>query len=130
MDLTLEKVDQLRDRAGVSFSEAVAALEKADGDVVKALLFLEEQGESLTGAYSTGNSSSQENEKSSRVSQFVGKTKKMNIKICKGKRNLVEVPFLLALGTTFLFPKFWAWVVVGLFAARFSLLTGQQEDSP
>ncbi len=44
MDITLEKIDIIRDRTGVSYKEAKEALETADGNVVDALINVEEDG--------------------------------------------------------------------------------------
>ncbi len=41
-ELNLDKVDILRERAGLSYRDAVEYLERAKGDVVKALVFVEE----------------------------------------------------------------------------------------
>lgn len=42
MQIDLEKVDILRERTGLSYRDAVEYLERAEGDVVKALVFIEE----------------------------------------------------------------------------------------
>lgn len=42
--VTLEQVERLREKAGVSFEDAKAALEAARGDMLDALIFLEKQG--------------------------------------------------------------------------------------
>ena len=44
MEISLEKVDLIRARTGVGYREARDALEKAGGDVVEALILLEEKG--------------------------------------------------------------------------------------
>lgn len=44
MDITLEKIDIIRDRTGVSYKEAKDALDTADGNVVDALINIEEAG--------------------------------------------------------------------------------------
>lgn len=41
MDISLEKVDMVVDRTGVTFAEAKEALDKADGDVVDAIILIE-----------------------------------------------------------------------------------------
>ena len=43
MDITLEKVDQVRERTGVSYGEAKSALEISNGDVLNAIILLEEK---------------------------------------------------------------------------------------
>ncbi|KAB3535361.1 DUF4342 domain-containing protein [Alkaliphilus pronyensis] len=43
MDINLEKIDVIRERTGISYKEAKEALEQTDGDVVEALIKLEEK---------------------------------------------------------------------------------------
>ncbi|MDW7675349.1 MAG: DUF4342 domain-containing protein [Bacillota bacterium] len=42
-NISLEKIDILRERLGISYSTAKEALEKTNGDVIEALVFLEEE---------------------------------------------------------------------------------------
>ena len=42
MDITLEKIELVKDRTGVTYAEAKEALEKADGNVVDAIISIEE----------------------------------------------------------------------------------------
>lgn len=43
MEISLEKVDQVRDRTGVTYKEAKEALELANGNVVNAIILIEEK---------------------------------------------------------------------------------------
>lgn len=43
MDITLEKIDQIRERTGASYKEAKDALEAANGNVVDAIVHIEER---------------------------------------------------------------------------------------
>lgn len=43
MAIDLELIEKLKERADVSYEEARAALEKFDGDIVEALIYLEQQ---------------------------------------------------------------------------------------
>ncbi|MCL2493105.1 MAG: DUF4342 domain-containing protein [Clostridiales bacterium] len=43
MEITLEKIELVKDRTGVSYKEAKEALEAADGNVVDAIIAIEEQ---------------------------------------------------------------------------------------
>src|ERR1035437_10303675 len=43
MTINLESIEMLRERANVSYEEARAALEKFDGNIVEALIYLEKQ---------------------------------------------------------------------------------------
>ena len=42
MEITLEKIELVKDRTGVAYAEAKAALEEADGSVVDAIIAIEE----------------------------------------------------------------------------------------
>lgn len=42
MEITLEKIELVKDRTGVSYKEAKEALEQTDGNVVDAIIFIEE----------------------------------------------------------------------------------------
>lgn len=42
MDITLEKIDKIRERTGLSYKEAKEALERNNGDVLETLIDLEE----------------------------------------------------------------------------------------
>ena len=46
MEITLEKIELVKDRTGVSYKEAKEALEKVDGSVVDAIILIEEGFES------------------------------------------------------------------------------------
>lgn len=56
--VTLEQVEKLREHADISYDEAKAALENADGDILQALIDLERQGKVTPpqggGKYNTG----------------------------------------------------------------------------
>ncbi|MDR3072829.1 MAG: ubiquitin [Clostridiales Family XIII bacterium] len=55
MSITIEQVEQLTSRTGVSYAEAKAALEAADGDLLEALIALERDGKTThkSATYST-----------------------------------------------------------------------------
>ena len=42
MEITLEKIELVKDRTGVTYAEAKAALEEAEGSVVDAIISIEE----------------------------------------------------------------------------------------
>ncbi|GAB6158091.1 DUF4342 domain-containing protein [Desulfotomaculum varum] len=94
MTRDLEKIDLLRARLGVSYKEAKEALDAADGDVVQALIKLEEKNrnwsEKLQG---------KSNEMIGQVKALVEKGQKTKIKIKKDDNTVVEFPATLgALG--------------------------------
>ena len=44
MEITLEQVERLREKAAVSYGQAKAALEYSGGNLLDALIYLEEKG--------------------------------------------------------------------------------------
>jgi DNA-binding transcriptional MerR regulator len=87
MEDYLRKIDILRDRVGVSYREAQEALEHQNGDVVKALVELEEK-------------TMQWNQKLAHTSQglmgsvrkYIHKGNETKIKVKKGDETLFEFP--------------------------------------
>ncbi|MFZ5645432.1 MAG: DUF4342 domain-containing protein [Bacillota bacterium] len=83
----LEKIDLIRSRTGVGYREARSALEAAGGDVVQALIYLEENEDRFS-------------EKMHNTSQeFMGHIKgifergrETKIRVKKGDRTVVELP--------------------------------------
>jgi len=54
----LEKVEKLREKANVGYAEAKEALDNANGDILDALIYLEQQGKSVipaSGGFYSGN---------------------------------------------------------------------------
>ncbi|WP_434796392.1 DUF4342 domain-containing protein [Terrisporobacter vanillatitrophus] len=43
IEITMEQIDSVRNRANVGYKEAKAVLEKFDGDIIEAILYLEEE---------------------------------------------------------------------------------------
>lgn len=54
MKITLEQIDLLRKRTNASYKEAKEALEQADGDIVGALAYLDEQGKAKKEKFNRG----------------------------------------------------------------------------
>ncbi len=84
MDITLEMVDQVRERTGVSYEEARAALENANGDVVNAIISIEKSERSGFGA-----SASDVIEK---IKAAVQKGNVNRIRVLRGEEELVNIP--------------------------------------
>ncbi len=87
-DITLEKIDTVRERTGATYREAKEALERHNGNVVEALIDLEE-----------GKQGSWTDEISSRSSQVIEKVKKLikegnitKIRVKHEGKVLVEIP--------------------------------------
>ena len=105
----LYKIDIIRERLGVSYKEAQEALEKAGGDVVAAIVALEEEEVSLQENF--------EKSKDKLVSQVQSILQKGNVskvRVKKGNNVVAEVPAAVgALG-----------VVAMLLSAPFAVVAG------
>lgn len=110
MEITLEKIELVKDRTGVSYKEAKEALEEADGSVVDAIIDIEETIDIK--------SKSKFAEQSSHVIDKVKETiKKGNIAkiiVKKDGELILNLPLNAGIIGTFLAP--WA-VVAGIIAA-------------
>lgn len=87
MTSELEKIDLIRARLGVGYKEAKEALDLADGDVIQALISLEQKNrdwqEKLQG---------KGNEFVSQVKHIVEKGQKTRVKVKKDDKTVVEFP--------------------------------------
>lgn len=88
MEITLEKIELVKDRTGVTYKEAKEALEKANGDTVEAIIYLENEV----------NGSKKENEEKfsnvvvEKVKELVKKGNVSKISIKKDGEVVVNVP--------------------------------------
>ena len=105
----LHKIDIIRERLGVSYKEAQEALEKAGGDVVAAIIGLEDQDNGFQ-----ENLEKRKEKLIAQVRSIMEKGKVTKIKVKKGDKVITEIPASLgALG------------VVGMLAsAEFAVLAG------
>ena len=72
---TLEQVEKLRERANVSYDEAKEALDKTNGDLLEAMIYLEKQGK-VTPPEGGGYYSSDDYHKSANSQSSTGSTEK------------------------------------------------------
>ena len=101
MEITLEKIELVKDRTGVSYKEAKEALEAADGSVVDAIISIEEKIDSRsTGTSSGANSvveSIKEIVKKGNVSKIVIKNSEgdvlLNVPVTVGILGVVVAPW-------------------------------------
>lgn len=90
MDITLEKVDQVRERTGASYSEAKNALEISNGDVLNAIILIEEKSKYDNSTES--NKSESIDEFKAWLKDLINKGNITRIKITKDGKKLVDVP--------------------------------------
>lgn len=86
-EITLEKIDIVRERTGASYAEAKEALEACDGNVVDALIYMEENKKSTKdNIYTT------KDEFLSWIKDTVNKGNVNRIRIKKDDRVVVDIP--------------------------------------
>ena len=104
MEITLEKIERVKDRTGVGYKEAKEALEKTDGSVVDAIILIED----------TIDESTKEGEKKNveilnTVKEAVRKGNVSKIVIKKGDEIVMNLPVNIGIIGTMLFP----WAAIG-----------------
>ncbi len=87
MTSELEKIDLIRARLNIGYKEAKEALDAAGGDVVQALIDLEEKGKN-TGARFQAKGQ----EVVDQIKELVSKGQDYRIKVKQGERTVFEVP--------------------------------------
>lgn len=121
MSIDLDKIDILRERGKVTYKEAREALEAAGGDIVEALVYLEEK---IKSGVREGNHI----EIMNRAKGLAQKGLTTNIEIRSETKKVAEIPAPLGvLGAVFL-PKVSALGVVLLLLSRYSLKLGQGDE--
>ncbi len=113
MEIELDKVDILRERAGLSYRDAVEYLERARGDVVKALVFVEEDKHMEKEVIAEKGQ-----EVLDKVKDVVRKGNEMKLKIDRHGEPLLELPVTVGLIGTAIAPY------LALTGAAVALATG------
>lgn len=110
MEITLEKIELVKDRTGVSYKEAKEALEAANGSVVDAIIDIEESiGEKTNGKVSEGGYKVIE-----KIKELIKKGNVSKIVIKKDDEIILNLPVNIGIVGTVVAP--WA-AVLGVIAA-------------
>jgi hypothetical protein len=114
VEITLEKIELVKDRTGVSYKEAKEALEAADGNVVDAIIAIEE----TINLGSTGKAREQAAQVVEKIKEYVKKGNVTKISIKKDDEVLLNLPINISIVGTVLAP--WAAVVavIAAFGAK------------
>ncbi|MGL5351743.1 MAG: DUF4342 domain-containing protein [Clostridium sp.] len=100
MGITLEKVDAVKDRTGASYAECKYALEVSHGDVLEAIIYIEEV-KGVDGVLPiSGSDENSENDTISEsvedfkvwLKELINKGNVARIRIIKGDKELIDVP--------------------------------------
>lgn len=110
MEITLEKIELVKDRTGVSYKEAKEALEKAEGSVVDAIISIEETID-INNKSKMGEQVAQVVEK---IKEAVRKGNVSKITIKKDDEILLNLPVNVGIIGTVIFP--WAAVLATIAA--------------
>lgn len=111
MEITLEKIELVKDKTGVGYKEAKEALEKTDGNVVDAIIFIEENideaGKSKMGAQSVAMMDA--------IKETIRKGNVSKITLKKDGDVILNLPVSIGVIGTVLFP----WAAIGATIAAF-----------
>ncbi len=95
MNISLENVDAVKARTGVSYKEAKEALEICNGDVLEAIIYLEEEKTNTkneTTAEQSGGTTETIDEFKTWLKDLIDKGNVSRIKVSKDGKKLVDVP--------------------------------------
>ncbi len=94
-EITLEKIDIVRERTGSSYTEAKEALEACEGNVVDALIYIEQnQKSTMNNIYTT------KDEFLDWIKDLVKKGNINRIRIKKGDKTVVDIPVNAGIAAT------------------------------
>lgn len=112
MQITLEQVEFLKEKVGLSYEEAMTVMEEADGDLLQALHLLERKGKLAFTPI----------EEKGKVWHSLwkkGKSGKINVTRTGG--TLFRVPLVLGIAGVAAFPRLASWSMLCLLLTRCSL---------
>ncbi|WP_147564875.1 DUF4342 domain-containing protein [Clostridium tyrobutyricum] len=117
-DITLEKIDIIRERTNVSYAEAKKALEIADGNVVDALIYIEEdQKKEEENSYTT------KDEFINWLKDLVKKGNINRIKIKKDDRVILNIPVNAGIAATLTMLVWPPLIAIGILTAVITKVT-------
>lgn len=126
MDITLEKIDLIRERSGVSYREAKEVLEQAEGNAIEALILLEDR----SNAWKQDMHKWKEqftvcgSEVADKVKEIVHQGNVTKITVKQDGKKVVEIPVVLGAIGGLLLPEL---AVLGLLGALFKQYTIELE---
>ena len=112
MEITLEKIELVKDRTGVTYAEAKQALEENDGSVVDAIIDIEEKINKVHDAVDGG--SLKDSPVFAKMKEIVDKGNVTRILIRKGEKTIVNFPLTAGVIGAVLVP--WG-AILGIVAA-------------
>lgn len=135
---TVEQVEFLRQRADISYEEALEVLERCNGDLTRCLVDLERRGRVRKGQGASAGQGTQYTSQGaqrgyasrSTVSNWLRKLTVMRLVVAKGERVYVDIPVWYPLLMLLVAPHLFIMTIIGMFIfglkIRFDNGTGQQ----
>ena len=123
MEIKLENVDKVIERTGVSYKEAKEALEISEGDIVDAIIYLEENLKNNTKVEKEEKGQTIEEFKSW-LKELINKGNVARIKIKKDEQVLVDVPVNAGIAATvigLIIPPLLAFGVIAAVATKVTI---------
>ncbi|NLM51523.1 MAG: DUF4342 domain-containing protein [Firmicutes bacterium] len=127
MEITLSKIDLIRERTGLNYKEAKQLLEEANGDVVEALVNFEAEEGVLEGKRPGMNlgMKGMKNMVSDNVitpiKHFFSQGTRTQIRVRNAEGTLLEIPAFLGIAGAILAPRVTAFTTMALLMARYNL---------
>ncbi len=122
MQINIDDIDRLRRRTGVSYRRAKEILEQAGGNLVEALIYLEENPEGPFGCLSE-----RRRDLAGRTRQVFGRLHRTRVKVRVKDKILFELPVTVGAAGSLLFPRVAALGLVGIMLSGGSL---EFKDAP
>ena len=118
MEVTLDKIELVRDRTGVSYKEAKDALEAADGSVVDAIIAIEESIDSTVTSGMTGitrDAAAKKDELVEKMKEVAKKGGVSKIRVTRDGDTIVNIPLVAGVLGALVAP----WGIIAATAAAF-----------
>ncbi|MGG7176513.1 DUF4342 domain-containing protein [Clostridium paraputrificum] len=125
-EISLEKVDQVKERTGVTYGEAKAALEITNGDVLEAIIYLEKNStiNNNVEEETSENMSETVEEFKNWLKEIIKKGNVSRIKVRKDDTELVDVPVNAGIAATviaIIIPPILAFGVIAAVATKLTI---------
>ncbi|HZK25628.1 MAG TPA: DUF4342 domain-containing protein [Oscillospiraceae bacterium] len=122
MEITLQKIEQVRERSGLNYTEARELLEEAKGDVVQALVILEnEEGDLGMDMEMDEMKGMVSHSVVDPVKRVFHKSNRTRIRVKNEDGTLLEIPATLGIAGALLAPRATAISTMALLMAQYSL---------
>ncbi len=121
MQITLEQVEFLQQKAGLSYEDAKELMEKAGGDLLRALHILEESGKLTFFPPVKDPDPDPDPDQETLLSRLWEINKAARIKINRPEGMLFQFPLTLGIAGAVAFPRLTSWSMLALLLTRCSL---------